>query len=123
MSRARKWRVGGSSHQEKDKTFPYSTPLFFFPGLSASRQACLPVVKRNGRGHRGAKRRPPLPSIEIYHDVASGVTGFTLPTLTERSQLQRLALATLFHSSSSSALSLSSTPWPDHTILLTDISG
>ena len=38
----------------------------------------LPGVKRNGRGHRRAKRRPPdyLPLLfdEIRYDVAGGVT-------------------------------------------------
>ena len=54
MSRARKWRVGGSSHQEKDKTFPYSTPLFFFPGLSAAELEKASSPRATSAGGGGA---------------------------------------------------------------------
>jgi len=82
----------------------------------------LPGVKRNGRGHRRAKRRPPgLPPpmfVWIRYDVADGVTWLPLLRVAHLWQPShpspRLALLA----------SLFSTPWPYHTIiLLTDMSG
>ena len=83
----------------------------------------LPGVKRNGRGHRRAKRRPPrLPPLCLMRYATTSPA-----ELPDYLPYGRPFSATVAYSSprpsASRSLSSSSTPWPNHTILLTDMSG